>query len=716
MGFGQSIHRQQRKRRAARFLREPTQPAAVKPRPAWSAGQFERGGVGLILQTLTQSLRWRDFRAESLARMQRQPAGAAGLKHEAAETYPISAEEAAINRNLIASLAGLGLAATGTLFYLPLTWLSAPFIIYASVDVLRDAQNALISERKLRHSILDATVIISALASRYYFASALASLTYYTGCKLIAMTEDSAQKTLARMMDEQPQVVWRLVNGAEVETGLTALQCGDIIVITPGDTLPADGYVVDGLATVDQRLLSGEARPVEKEVGTPVFAGTTLLAGRLQVRVEKAGADTVAAQIGEILLRTADYKSSLQARSEEISDRSVLPTLGLSALTLAAFGPASAVAVIGANYAEVLRVIAPLGMLNFLALAAQQGILVKDGRALELLNQVDTVVFDKTGTLTLELPHVTHIHTWDNLNSDELLALAAAAEQRQNHPLARAIIEAAQARKLALPTIDDASYEVGYGIKAVVEMRQIRVGSLRFMALGGIPIDEIVYTQQTLAHNQGSSLVYVAVNGRLAGAIELNTALRPEAQQIIEQLKARKFDLYIISGDQQEPTRRLATALGIENYVAEVLPEEKAAWVARLQAQGRFVCFVGDGINDAIALKQAQTSISLRGAATAATDTAQIVLTDESLVQLDKAFALARRFDRNMRNSYITTFGPGLLCLGGIFFFKFQLLSAMVCYNASLVAGLGNALLPALSRETDKPTGREPFEQIRQIA
>ena len=155
--------------------------------------------------------------------------------------------------------------------------------------------------------------------------------------------------------------------------------------------------------------------------------------------------------------------------------------------------------------------------------------------------------------------------------------------------------------------------------------------------------------------------------------------------------------------------------MGIENYVAEVLPEEKAAWVARLQAQGRFVCFVGDGINDAIALKQAQTSISLRGAATAATDTAQIILTDESLVQLDQAFALARRFNQNMRNSYITTFGPGLLCLGGIFFFKFKLLSAMVCYNASLVAGLGNAILPALSSESYKPNGHEPFAQSRQI-
>lgn len=691
-GFGKTIYRQQKKRRADRFLRDHVQPAVAKPLTPGPDEQFDRGRAARFAQSLAQSLQWSNFRAHTLAQIQREPTAA----------QLISAEEAAINRSLMASITGLGLAVTGTLVYLPLTWLSIPFIVYASIDVLRDAQGALVTEHKLRHSILDATVIISALASRYYIASALASLTYNIGCKLIAMTEDHAYGTLVRMMEEQPQIVWRLVNGAEVETPLTALQGGDVIVIRTGDTLPADGYIVDGLAAVDQRQLSGEARPVEKEAGAPVFAGTTLLAGRLQVRVEKAGAETVAAQIGTVLLRTADYKSSLQVRSEEIAERSVLPTLGLSALALALFGPASAVAVMGANYAEVLRVVAPLGMLNFLSLASQQGILVKDGRALELLNQVDTVVFDKTGILTLELPHVTQIHTWDDIDRDELLTLAAAAEQRQNHPLARAIVEAAQVRQLSLPTIDDSSYEVGYGIKAQVAAREIYVGSLRFMALAEIPVDENVYTQQAVAHNQGSSLVYVAVNGRLAGAIELHTTLRPEAKQIIEQMKARNFDLYIISGDQQEPTRRLAAALGIENYVAEVLPEEKAAWVARLQAQGRFVCFVGDGINDSIALKQAQASISLRGAATVATDTAQIVLTDENLAQLDQAFTLAQHFNKNIRNSYITTFGPGLLCLGGIFFFRFKLLSAMVCYNASLVAGLGNALMPVLRRESQK--------------
>lgn len=690
--FAKVYKREQKKLRASRYLRDEDSQRHTRQRERMIALQ-NQGYAQSTLQRLSRSLQWREFRQSVLMDVQDE--------NEVVDS--ISDEEAAINRNLIASFTGLGLAATGILFYMPLALMSVPFTVYASIDVLRTAKDSLVEERKLCHSILDATVIVSALVSQYYLASALASLTYYTGCKLMVMTEDGTEQTLRKVMGEQPQVVWRLVDGVEMETPLSTLQAGDVIVVSTGSTLPIDGYVVDGYASIDQRLLSGESRPVEKEPGALVYAGTTLLGGRIHVCVEKAGNDTVAAQIGKILLRTADYKASIQTRGEELSDRSVLPTLALSALTLPFLGPASAVAVMGANYAEVLRIVAPLGMLNFLALASQQGILIKDGRALELLNEVDTLVFDKTGTLTLEVPYVTTIHSWHGFAEEQLLALAAAAEQRQNHPLARAITAAAEARNLSLPQIDESRYEVGYGISAATPEHELYVGSLRFMTLAEVSVTEEIYTHQAVVHEQGGTLVYVAVDGLLAGAIELHATLRAEAKQIVAQMKARELELYILSGDHQEPTRRLAEQLGIDNFVAEVLPEEKAQWVKQLQSAGRVVCFVGDGINDAIALKQAHTSISLRGASTAATDTAQIILTDESLVQLDQAFDLAQRFHNNIRNSYITTFGPGLLCLGGIYFFNFQILSAMICYNASLVAGLGNALVPLLNSDSNPP-------------
>ncbi|MCX6049051.1 MAG: heavy metal translocating P-type ATPase [Chloroflexi bacterium] len=685
--------KQQKKRRADRYLRAPqrVEPEIVMPTDL----------LPTTIQTFVQSLRWGEVRHEQLKQIDAAANDQIGETPGRADDYAVGAEEQAINRNLMASATGLGLAAVGMFFYGPLALVSVPFTLYASVDVLRDAKTALVEERSLRHAMLDATVILSALVSHYYLASALASLTYYTGHKLMAMTEDNTEQALRTMLGEQTRTVWRLLDGVEVEAPFAELKLGDVLVVSAGDIIPVDGTVVQGLASIDQRLLSGEARPVEKALGDPVYAGTALLAGRLYIEVERAGADTVAAQIGETLRRTADFKSSIQAKGEEISDRSVLPTLGLSAVTLAALGPGSAIAVIGANYAEILRMVAPLGMLNFLSKASQRGILIKDGRALELLNQIDTVVFDKTGTLTLEQPHVAHIYTWNGLAEAELLILAAAAEARQTHPVAKAILQAAHDRQLVLPTIDEARYEMGYGIKVSIAEQTVHVGSLRFMDLAGIPVAWEVQALQTLGHEQGSTFVYVAVDGRLDGAIELHATLRPEAQQMIQQLKMRNLDMYIISGDHQEPTRRLALELGIEHYFAEVLPEAKAELVARLQSEGRFVCFVGDGINDAIALKQAHTSISLRGASTIATDTAQIILTNQSLTQLDHVFELAQRFQANQKVSYVTTFGPGLFCLGGIFFFRFQILSALICYNASLVAGLTNALLPILRREPD---------------
>ena len=687
-----SYKKQIRKRRADRYLRQEQQ------------GGGERAPVLPVepptaLQTFVQSLGWGELRQRQLLQI----AAAARDQQEGTAHPPrvrsISAEEEAINRNLLASATGLSLAAVGMFLYSPLALLSVPFTLYASVDVMREARDALVEERRLRHSILDATVILSALASHLYLASALASLTYYTGHKLMALTEDNTEQTLRTIIGEQTRTVWRLLDGAEVETPFGDLAVGDIIVVGAGDLIPVDGLIRNGLASVDQHMLSGESRPVEKGAGDLAYAGTVVLTGRIYIQVERTGAATVAAQIGEILRRTADYKSSIQAKGEELSDRSVLPTLGLSAVTLAMLGPSSAVAVIGANYAEILRVVSPLGMLNFLAQAAHQGILIKDGRALELLTQIDTIVFDKTGTLTLEQPHVAHVYTWHGLTEQELLTLAAAAEVRQSHPIAKAILQAAQEQQLHLPAIDEARYEIGYGIKVVVGHQTVLVGSLRFMDLEAIPITNEIHSLQALGHEQGSTFVYVAVDGQLAGAIELQATLRPEAKEMIQQLKARKLAMYIISGDHQEPTKRLAQDLGIDAYFAEVLPEEKAQIVARLQAEGRFVCFVGDGINDAIALKQAHASISLRGASTAATDTAQIVLTDESIQQLDTVFNLAQRFAFQQQIGYLTTFGPGLLCLGGIFFFKFQILSAMICYNVSLVAGLTNALFPTRQEE-----------------
>jgi len=614
----------------------------------------------------------------------------------------LSDVERETNRYLTAASMALGLTTVGGLVFPVLSVLSVPMILYASLPIFRDAYNSVRKERRLKAPVLDSLAVAGALATGYYFASALASWLFFVGKKLLHKTQDNSRKRLVTLFDAQPRYVWLRCDEAEIEVPFETVQVGDVIVVNAGETIPIDGRITEGVASVDQHMLTGEAQPVGKEVGDQVFAATVVLMGRIAIEVEKAGADTVAAHISEILNHAANFTSSVEAKGHVISDRSVLPTLGLSAIALRTTGPIGAVAVATANFSDVLRIVAPLGMLNFLKRASQRGILIKDGRALERLHQVDTVVFDKTGTLTLDQLQVGNIHTYHGITEDTVLTYAAAAEYRQTHPIARAIQQEANLRGLQAPAIDDASYEVGYGIKVTLGNQLIRVGSDRFMELEGIARPHAVQEHQTQSHKQGYSLVYVAIDEHLGGTIELRPIIRPEAQRIVHRLQQRKLSMIILSGDHEGPTQQLAHALGIEHYVAEVLPADKAAFVAQLQQQDKSVCFVGDGINDAIALQQAHVAVSLGGASTMAMDAAQIILMDESLNQLDEVFDLAAQYEANLHTSLATTFGPGLICIGGVFFWHFGILSATLGYSCSLVGGVANALLPARSLAQDK--------------
>jgi len=298
--------------------------------------------------------------------------------------------------------------------------------------------------------------------------------------------------------------------------------------------------------------------------------------------------------------------------------------------------------------------------------------------------------------LTEEIPHVSAIHCADGYSQSEVLLYAAAAEYRQTHPIALAILRAAETQQLSLPRIQDSAYEYGYGIQVTLDNQRLRVGSQRFMKLQAIPIPPELEPIQARGHQGGSSLVYVARNDQLCGAIELQPTIRPEAKQIIHDLHQRQIEVAIISGDHEQPTQQLAHSLGIDRYFAETLPEQKASLVAELQQAGQKVCFVGDGINDAIALKQADLSISLSGASSIATDTAEMVLMDGHLNQLVPLFDLGQEFSRNMRTNYIESLIPGTLSIGGVYLLGFTITTTMTINYVLLNAAIFNAMWPAL--------------------
>lgn len=634
-----------------------------------------------------------DNRGSQVAAMQGAAAGSARAQ--------ILQAEKAVDSYLQVSAAAVAAATLGTLFFPPLKLVSGGIILYAAWPAFKGAAADIFQRRKITVRHLDSVSLLGLIAGGYFLICSLTVTIFHASAKMMLKTEDRSRRLLADMFGEQPSTVWVVVNGTEIEIPFEQLEAGATLVIRAGQMIPIDGVVTAGNAAVDQHVLTGEAQPAEKQAGDKVFAATVVLAGRIEVGVEKTGAETAAAQIRDVLANTTDFRNAIQVRWRDVADRSVLPTLGLAGIGLIFLGPVSALAVVNSNYVAVMKVASPLAMLNFLQRASLAGILIKDGRALESVSKIDTVVFDKTGTLTENQPQVGEIFTWGSVGADELLIYAAAVESRQSHPIAAAIVLAAKQRNLAILDLESARYEMGYGIQARSNGRLIRVGSARYMAMEGIPLPPDFETRRVELQDRGASVVFVAFNDEMAGAIELRPTLRPEAKQVIEELKARGLTVYIISGDHVAPTRALAAELGVDHFLAEVLPQDKSAKVELLQKEGRRVCFVGDGINDAIALKTANVSVSLRGASTLATDTAQIILMDESLRQVARLFEIGVEYNANLRTLMSTTFGPGLVSLASVFLLGAGNGTALGLFNLSMIAGLVNGIWPALQQQDE---------------
>ncbi|HID99086.1 MAG TPA: heavy metal translocating P-type ATPase, partial [Thiotrichaceae bacterium] len=607
-----------------------------------------------------------------------------------------------LKRNLALALVGLGLTTTGALLYWPLTFAALPLLFYLEADyTFRDGYRFIFIEKRVGAVLIDSINFYGSIITGNYFAASVGKTFYYSNRKVLWHTEDHSTKSLINVFGEQPRSIWILVDGVEVEMAFEELKGGDIVVVHAGETVPVDGAIQSGIATIDQRTLTGESQPIEKEEGEQVFASTIVLSGKICVRVEKTGKETVAAQIGHILNDTLDFKKTIQFRGEAVIDKWVWPSLALTGLTLPLMGLTSAVAVSFANFGYHMRISAPISVLNYLRITSRNGILVKDGRSLELLAQVDTIVFDKTGTLTEDVPHVGEIYTCLGVDEQKVLTYAAAAEYKQTHPIAQAILSCAMSRKLDVPPINDATVAVGYGLKVEIEGQEVLVGSARFMEMSSIDIPASISNRESSCHENGYSLVYVAISGQLAGAIELMPTIRPEAKEIISSLRQRKLEIFIISGDHETPTRKLAQELGIVHYFAQVLPEDKADLIARLQRSGKTVCFVGDGINDSIALKSANVSVSLRGASTIAIDTASIILMDGTLKQLEQLFVLADELESTLRTGYLGTIIPGVICVGGVWFVHLGILGAMMLYYSGLLFGVSNASYPLLKHKIE---------------
>jgi Cu2+-exporting ATPase len=590
--------------------------------------------------------------------------------------------------------------------YPPLAFLNIGLYMY-NFSYMREAEQALIQKRQFVNiNVFYAGIFLSCIATNQYLVAGYWDVFYFYATKLKRKLEDKSKNMLLNVFEQQPRSAWVLKNQVEVEMPLEAIQVNDIVIVSAGEVVPIDGIIINGIATLDQHTLTGESQPAEKEVGDRVFAATVVITGRIEVKVEKAGKDTTVAKVGHILNNTIDYKTTIQLKGEEWANKGLLPQLGITGLALVTVNPIVAMAILNTNFGYRVQMLAYLQTINHLNLVSQQGILIKDGRSLELLTQIDTILFDKTGTLTKDEPMVGRIIVCHSYQEDELLTYAAAAERKLTHPIAKAIFNKAVASQLTLPEVADSDYKMGYGLTVNIEGKIIQIGSVRFMNLEGITIPTQIVEEMASSHNQGYSLVMVAIDKQLCGAIEIQPTIRPEVKQVINSLRQSGIKhLAIVSGDHKQPTQSMAEELGMDNYFYEVMPENKANIVEELQKQGHSVCFIGDGINDAIAMKKAHVSISLRGASSIATDVAQIVLMDGSLSHLDELFKIANNLDTRLKRSLIIGVMPTPIVIVGGFLFHLGMISSVIINNIALFSGVGYAMSTQHKKTIHDTTG-----------
>jgi heavy metal translocating P-type ATPase len=597
-------------------------------------------------------------------------------------------------RNIKISVISMGLAAIRQFIYPPLALLSLPLYFYTAIPYIKRAEKVLVEERKLNVDVLFVFADMMVIAINQYFAAAFSIWLFNQSKYITAKIKKQSEEVLVNIF-QKPSKVWILQDSIEVEMPLEQVKMNDILVVNTGEVISVDGTIIDGMATIDQQVLTGESQPVEKDIGDQVFASTFVIAGRIHVKVEQSGEKTTIAKIGQILKSSTDFKSSVQLKGEQWANKASVPILALSGLLWPILGTANTVVFIYSHIGHRIRILAPLGTLNHISLAAHKGVMIKDGRALETLMQVDTILFDKTGTLTNEQPEVRQIFVCDNYKEKEILSYAAAAERKLTHPIAKAILAKAEEANISLPPIEDSKYDVGYGITVSFDDKIIQVGSLRFMTKESIIISKELEAVVADSQTTGNSLVFVAVNHQVIGILELQSSVRTEVKQMISGLRQRGIKhIAIVSGDHKQPTQKLAEELGMDSYFAEVMPQNKAQIVEQLQKEGKSVCFVGDGINDAIAMKKANVSISLSGASSIAIDVANIVLMDGNLSHLCELIDISKKLNSYLQQSLGLVMSSGAFNMVSALLLHFGVMITLIVNAGILGIGVINAMIP----------------------
>ena len=599
------------------------------------------------------------------------------------------------------TLGAIGFATFG-LRFLPQPMQSVISFAIALPTLLKGIDTLL--NRGVKVEVLDAGAVGFSLLRHDFFTANMIVFLLGVGERLEQLSEDKTTGLLKALLRPQVEEVWRIEDEVEVKIPIERLQPGDVIRCGPGELIPIDGVVVDGDALLNQSSITGESVPVHKQNGDSVLSGTLVEEGKLAIKVETVGNDTGMARISRFLENSLRSSSESQTHSAELADRLVPITLALGVgifLTTRDFRRATGALTV--DFSCAIKLAAPIAVKTAMYSAAHNGALVKGAQAFDELSKVDTLVFDKTGTLTQGALQVTDIKPIRRMRQNDLLSLAAGAEELYEHPVAKAVVDAARQRNLTFPVTSQVDFIVAHGVSAYVDGKQVLAGSRHFVEEDEGIDCSAANRYVDKYYEEGKNVLYITRSGKLIGVIALRDQIRPEAERVLARLKNQGVKkIVVLTGDHQK------TALALKNQLPDIdevhwdlKPEQKADVIARLKSQGAYTAFIGDGVNDAPALVTADVGISLPSGADLAKDAAQALLLHEDLDILADTMMLAQRTRKTISNSFYATIGFNSLFLLLAVSGRIQPVTSALLHNLNTVGILGYSAYRGLSAKND---------------